>query len=159
MNIMIDTQIWIYSKKIPKKELYQSKKEFQKALESHGKAKTFFKNLPKKTIIFFTIHQLGELYHSLSFRGLKIPYEQTKKFIEQLFNSKNIKIIPYSINDIKKAIELSAIAKIHIWDFLCVLPLKNHISMIYTNDIHFKDKIFRDLGFQSENPLDIWQKL
>jgi len=156
---MIDTQIWIYSKKIPKKELYDSENDFENALELHNKAVEFFSNLPEKTIIFFSIHQLGELYHALSFRGRKIPHEKTKKFLDQLFNSKNVKIIPYTENDLKKGMELSSITKIHVWDFLCVLPLVNSISILYSNDIHFNDKIFRNLGLKIKNPLSVWQKL
>jgi len=159
MNIMVDTQIWIFSKKIPKKDKYNSEFDFQKALKLHKKAKKFFQNLPEKTIIYISTHQLGELYHSLSFGGAKIPFEQSKNFILELCRSKNVEIIPYTEQDIKTALKLSTESKIHIWDYLCVLPLLEHLKLIYSNDIHLKDKTFSNLGLKIENPVEIWQKI
>ncbi|MHA1358126.1 MAG: hypothetical protein ACTSRC_08450 [Candidatus Helarchaeota archaeon] len=158
-NIMIDTQIWIFSKKVPTKVKYDSDSDFQDAFKLHKKATQFFQNLPNDTIIYLSIQQIGELFHTLSFRGFKMALAQTKEFINDLINSKHIKIVPYSLKDFKRAIELSVRSRIHIWDYLCVIPLIEHISKVYTTDAHFKNETFSELGLSIENPLDTWQNL
>ena len=55
-----------------------------------------------------------------------------------------------------EAIQLSMKSGIHIWDYICVLPLYNHVEILYSCDEHFKHKSFKSLGPKIENPLDIW---
>jgi len=156
---MIDTQIWIYSKKIPTKERFESEVLFDKTMKLHLKAMNFFQKLPSETIFYFSSQQIGELFHSLAFRGLKIPLEDTKKFIFNLIKSDNVKIIPYSKLDLEKAINLSTRSNIHVWDYLCVIPLISHVSKIYTIDEHFKDKTFSEFGISIKNPLTNWETI
>ena len=156
---MIDTQIWIYSKKKPIRTKFESETDYLKTMELHQKAEKFLKSFTGEVIIYFSIQQIGELFHTLAFRGVKIPVNEANEFINILINSDNIIVIPYSTDDLIKAMILSARSKIHIWDYLCVIPLINHISKIYTVDSHFKDKTFIDLGISIENPLEVWQTL
>ena len=158
-NIMIDTQIWVYSKKIPKKDKFESEVLFDKAMKAHLKALDFFNGLSEDTNIYFSYQQVGELFHSLAFRGSKVPLKATKEFILDLIKSDNIKIIQYSNRDLEKAISLSSRSNIHIWDYLCVIPLIAYISKIFTTDEHFKDKTFSDFGVSIENPLYDWQQI
>jgi len=98
-NIMIDTQVWVYSKKAPQKEKFDSELDFKNALELHERATNFFRNISKDSIIYFSTQQIGELFHSLAFRGLKLPIGEVKTFINILINSKKVKLIPYSYDD------------------------------------------------------------
>ena len=158
-NIMIDTQIWIFSKKAPKKVKFDSDEDFDKAMILHEKALEFFSKLPEDSILYFSTQEIGELFHSLSFRGSKVPLKDTKGFIHDLINSDNVKIIPYVISDLKRALDLSTRSNIHIWDYLCVIPLIGHVSKVFTTDMHFKDKSFSEFDISIENPLGTWQNI
>lgn len=154
---MVDTQIWVFRKKIPLQEKYDNSVDYQNALKLHQKAIEFFDNLLKKTIIYFTTHQIGELFHVFAFRGLRIPLDETFQFIYDLMHSKNTRVIPITDDDLTRAINLSAKSNIHIWDYLCIIPLTNYVSKIYTTDSHFKDESFIQFGIDIENPLNSWE--
>lgn len=156
---MIDTQLWVYRKKIPVKNKYQNSLDFQNAMKLHQNAVKFFKNLPNDTLIYLTLHQIGELFHAFAFRGLRTPINQTRQFIHDLMNSKSARVLPISDKDLREAIDLSAKSNIHLWDYLCVIPLKSYISTIYTTDIHFRDESFRQFDIPIENPLSSWEDL
>jgi len=64
--------------------------------------------------------------------------------------------VPIELDHIKLAIKLSKESGIHIWDFLCVIPILDHISIAYTVDIHFTHEIFQKLGLKVRNPLGKW---
>lgn len=157
-QIFIDTQLWIYSKKKPILKNFQDQTSFNNALKSHTEAKKFFNEIRKKQCpIYLSSHQISELYHALSFRGFKIPRNESIAFIKNLKINKKINIIEINWKHIVSALQQSNRSAIHIWDYLCVLPLESKIDVCYTNDKHFQDKTFQELQFRIENPLSIWE--
>ncbi|MCI4408505.1 MAG: hypothetical protein JHC26_05390 [Thermofilum sp.] len=56
---------------------------------------------------------------------------------------------------LKDALEESAKTGIHVWDYLCFLPVKDYIDVVYSCDIHFQ-KIGEDFNVKVINPLGGW---
>ena len=54
---------------------------------------------------------------------------------------------------------MSKDSNIHIWDFLCLLPISNDINVFYTTDSHFKHEIFTKFPIIFENPIEEWEDL
>jgi len=158
-NIFIDTEIWTYSFKTPLKENYQDEENFQVDFSIHERALLFFKTLAGTVNYYMTTHQLCELYHVLRFRGTKMESTQVKKIIQSIRESKNATIINITAEHVVKSIELSVKSNIHVWDFICVIPLIDQIVKIYTTDQHFNNVTFKDLGVEIENPLGTWESL
>jgi hypothetical protein len=53
---------------------------------------------------------------------------------------------------LKDALEESAKTGIHIWDYLCFLPVKDYIDVAFSCDIHFQ-KIGVELNVEVINPI------
>jgi predicted nucleic acid-binding protein len=155
-NVFIDTELWIYSLKKPDQLKYEDSHRFQLDMEKHVNAKIFFRDLPTDNKIFFTIEQLCENYHNLRFRGSCLEPKFVNDFILALTSSPASKIVEVSRELYEKCIRLSTQANIHIWDFLCVIPLCGKIDLIYTTDKHFLNSSFGDLGIPIQNPLKDW---
>ena len=56
----------------------------------------------------------------------------------------------------KEALRLSSLSGIHIWDYLCIIPLKELIDIAYTNDKHFLHPTIKSLIPRVENPIGKW---
>ena len=159
-QVFIDTQLWIYSKKKPILENFSDQTRFNNALKGHTEAIKFFGDIRKKRCqIYLSSHQISELYHALSFRGFKIPRNESFQFIQNLKNNNKITIVEINWQNIINALERSARSAIHIWDYLCILPLVNKIDICYTNDKHYQDQTFQGFKFRIENPLTRWEIL
>lgn len=157
--VFIDTQLWVYSKKKPARAHFPDQERYDKALKAHEEALMFFKGLLEKPVVIYTTtHQICELYHALSFRGYRIPAIKSSEFIEKLTESDNVNVFDISWPDFVEALNRSKKSQIHIWDYLCVVPIKDDIKIAYTNDQHFKDETFNNLGFAIINPLSTWEK-
>ena len=156
MRVFIDTEIWIFSKKKPKSDKFTKDSDFQNASKFHVKAKRFLKTQVNQNEIFMTYHQLCEIYHILSFRGMRVPLDNVQRYCFQLLTSEFINWHDNTLNYLNEALELSLKSKIHIWDYLCVLPIYKEIDVIYSCDVHFKHESFVSLGPKIENPLDQW---
>ena len=157
-QIFIDTQLWIYSKKKPILENFPDQTSFNNALKGHIEAKEFFGDIRKRQChIYISSHQISELYHALSFRGFKIPRNESLKFIKELKNNKRITIVEINWHDIINALQRSNKSAIHIWDYLCVMPIESKIAVCYTNDQHYQDQTFQELQFRIKNPLSKWE--
>ncbi len=158
-KLFIDTELWIYSLKKPDQAKYQDSQRFQLDRDKHINAKHFFKNLSPDTQYFFTIHQLCEIYHNLRFRGSRLESEFVITFITALKSSQNSTIVEITQESYEKCLRLSTQSNIHIWDFLCVIPLRGKIDLIFTSDKHFLDVEFTNLGIPIQNPLREWDTL
>ncbi len=56
----------------------------------------------------------------------------------------------------REALRLSSLSGIHIWDFLCIIPLKGLMDIAYTNDRHFHHPTIKSLIPKVENPIGKW---
>ena len=157
--MFVDTELWIYSIKEPNENKYSNTEIFEQDTQKHLHAITFFKTLMKDTIFFFTTHQICELYHVLRFRGTKLDVDFVHSYMTSIITSKTSRVIEASLKDVKKSIDLSIASNIHVWDFLCIVPLKDKIDMIYTSDKHFTHQSMKDLGIPIENPIGTWDVL
>lgn len=88
MAIYIDTEIWIFAQKIPDSSKFQNESKYQKMLHLHKQASDFLSQKIIKSEIYMTNHQLCEIYHSLAFRGTRLPAEFVSAYCNQLLSSK-----------------------------------------------------------------------
>jgi predicted nucleic acid-binding protein len=79
--------------------------------------------------------------------------------MKSIIFSKTSRIIEATLEDVQKCIDLSLASNIHVWDFLCVIPLKDQVDVIYTSDKHFTHQSMQDLGVAIENPIGTWDEL
>ena len=156
MAIFIDTEIWVFAQKRPDPSKYPNKAEFEKWSQYHKLTKEFLIQKSEEYEISMTSHQFGEIYHALAFRGMKLPKEFVNKFCLQMLHNKFMRWYQISLDHVKKAMTLSTQSGIHIWDYLCVLPLYNDVEVLYTCDTHYKDASFQSLGPSIENPIGEW---
>lgn len=159
MNIFIDTEIWSLAQKKPIRKKYSDKNEYKIALDIHMKAKEFIHNAIARNKVYMSYHQINELYHVLGFRGSRLPISHVNELISTILKAKKIIKVPLSLAHIVKSIELSTKSGIHIWDFLCVVPIAEYIDRAYSIDKHFQDPIFKELGIHTENPLGYWMEI
>jgi predicted nucleic acid-binding protein len=152
-RIFIDTEIWSFGLKKPEEN------DSEEMKNRFTIAHNFLMERIKNDEIFISTHQIAEIFHVLSFRGKKLPIEFSSSFIEKLTQMSNISIIPITKNHIKQAFSLCNDSGIHIWDFLCIIPITNNIEIIYTCDKHMKSKIFQNFKIPIQNPIDIWLNL
>ena len=154
-NVMIDTEIWSIAKKKPDKRRFASKENFIKAMNMHRKAREFFIKVFPELKVYMSVHQLAELYHVLAFRGTRIPIDVAKEIVENIIEDNNIIKIPVTLDHVIQAIRESAENGIHIWDYLCFIPIKDYIDTVFTCDKHFI-KICGKYKLKLINPLDAW---
>ncbi len=159
MNVFVDTEIWSFAQKVPAKEKFMDKLKYEKFLKAHIEAKSFLKKVLSEEIIYMSLHQVAEIFHVLGFRGFKLPIDFVTEYVNALILSERVIKIPVTINHFQEALKLSKESGIHIWDFLCIIPIKEYIDRIYTVDKHFLHKTFQKLGIKIENPLKIWIKV
>jgi len=156
MNIFIDTQLWIYAFKKPQREGFASNEEYEKAIQMHSKAVKFIHNTLLNHIVCITTHQLAEIFHALAFRGIKMDSRQALNIIEKIMKSARTVIVEVKKRHYKEALRLSSLSGIHVWDYLCIIPLKELIDVAYTNDKHFLHPTIKSLIPKVENPVGEW---
>jgi len=154
-NVMIDTEIWSIAKKRPDRKNFASRKEFIKAMNMHRKAREFFINIFPELKVYMSIHQLAEIYHVLAFRGTRVPRNLVENIVKSIIEDNNIVKVPITLRHIEIAVKESVENNIHIWDYLCFIPIKDFIDIIYTCDKHFI-KIGEKYKVRIVNPLDNW---
>ncbi len=91
----------------------------------------------------------------LSFRGSKLPLEVSLQIVNEILENDKIVKVPILQSHIKKAIEESAKSGIHVWDYLCFLPVAELVSVVYTSDYHFK-QIGDKFNVKIVNPAELW---
>ncbi|TFF63830.1 MAG: hypothetical protein EU521_00090 [Promethearchaeota archaeon] len=156
MRIFIDTEIWIFAQKLPDLSKFQEKSEYNKAVKLHERSSKFLRQQINENEIYMTNHQLCEIFHALAFRGMKLPKDFVSKYCNQLLTSEFIHWHQVLELHIKQAIGYSEKSGIHVWDYICVLPLCNDVEIIYSCDDHFKHETFKSLGPKIENPIGEW---
>jgi len=159
VNVFVDTEIWSFAQKTPVREKFEDELEYKKFSKAHVKAKKFLKRILIEEIIYMSLHQVAEIFHVLGFRGYKLPMDFVVGYVNDLLLSERIVKIPVTVSHVKEALKLSKESGIHVWDFLCIIPIKEYIDIIYTVDKHFLHETFQKLGIKIENPLKIWIKV
>ena len=56
--------------------------------------------------------------------------------------------VPVSAEHVMESVRASRETGIHVWDFLCFVPVKNYVSAVYSLDAHFI-RIWRCTGKSS----------
>jgi predicted nucleic acid-binding protein len=158
-NVFVDTELWIYSLKKPDANKYPDKELHEQDKRKHLRAQAFFKKFTGDTQFFFTTHQICEIYHALRFRGTRLDPTFVRSYIDALVSAKSNHVFEATKDDVKRSIDLSITSNIHVWDFLCVIPIINRIDTIYTSDKHFTHQAMQDLGIAIENPIGTWDEL
>ena len=156
MNIFIDTQLWAYAFKRPHESKFKSRKEFEEAIEIHKRANRFIYESLMNHTIYLTTHQLAEIFHVLAFRGIRMNVRNAWEIVEKIMRSSRTVIVEFKKRHYKEALRLSSISGIHVWDYLCIIPLKDMVDVAYTNDKHFLHPTIRNLVPSIENPVGKW---
>lgn len=156
MGIFIDTEIWSFAQKKPVKSKFND--GYEEALEMHSKSKEFLlQNIDKE--ILMSYHQIAEIYHVLAYRGFRLPISFVQEYVRNLLQAENIIKYEVTRERIEDAIEASKRSGIHIWDFLCVLPVSHDLDIIYTCDQHFLHDEFKRLKAEIINPIGEWMRI
>lgn len=155
MKAVVDTEIWVFAKKRPLKSKFRSEGEYTKFLKAHVVAQEFFREVFPKLKVYMTTHQLAEIFHVLSFRGARVPLSESIRLVKLIVEDPGIVKVPVTCEHVRLAAELSAKTGIHIWDFLCILPVAGLVDVVFSCDKHFLE-IGRLLGIRVENPIPIW---
>jgi len=159
LEVFIDTQLWVYAFKKPQRRGFESEEKYKEALKIHEKANNFLYEALTKHTIYVTTHQLAELYHALAFRGARMEPRKALAIIEDIVNSTRTVIVEVRKKHYREALRLSTISGIHVWDYLCIVPLKGLIDVAYTNDKHFLHATIRSLVPRIENPVGKWLEI
>jgi len=159
LNVFIDTEIWAFAYKEPKRELFASDEDFKKAVRYHATARSFLEEKLTKDRIYMSTHQLAEIYHVLSYRGIKLPKQTAKTIINSIIRSDRVVIVDVKRAHFNEALERSVRSCIHIWDFLCIIPVKDKVDVAYSMDKHFLHREIRSLVPRVENPIGEWRIL
>jgi hypothetical protein len=125
-------------------------------LDFHNQALEFLTKAIENNVICMTFHQILEIYHSLAVRGLKEITQDAKKFCSELLNSKFIHWYSITETQVSEYLKLSAQSKIHVWDYICIVPLIDYIDVLDSCDSHFQDATFSQFKKPILNPLNKW---
>jgi len=156
IKVFIDTQLWIFALKIPEEKDFNNKQEYENSFKNYEVANNFLKDKLHSDEIHMTYLQLGEIFHALGFRGKKLPLNYVQEYCSQLLSGEYMHWYDINYKTIKKALEISTLSKIHVWDYLCVLPFHKDIEIIFSCDKHFTHDSFKSLGPSVENPIKDW---
>ncbi len=159
MAIFIDTEIWVFAQKIPEPSKFQDDGDFHRADRLHREANTFLKKKIGESEICMSYHQLCEIFHSLAFRGAKLPRDFVSTYCHQLLDARFMRWFKVLESHVKMAIDLSVKSGIHAWDYICVLPVVDEVEIIYSCDEHFKHDTFKALSPEIMNPVGEWMPL
>ena len=81
---------------------------------------------------------------------------QALEIIDKIMKSSKTVLVEVKKRHYTEALKLSGVSGIHVWDYLCVIPLKELIDVAYTNDRHFLHPTLRNLVPKVENPVGKW---
>ena len=156
MLVFIDTQIWVLAQKKPLESNFSIHDEYEEAVRIHERSHNFIIEQIENNQIAMTFHQISEIYHAFAFRGQKIPSKFTEKYCLDLMNADFCKFYSLEETHFKDAMSKSKKSGIHIWDYLCILPLLSDIEIAYSCDKHFQSSDFKHLLPKIENPIEKW---
>ncbi|MCS7264400.1 MAG: hypothetical protein NZ805_06170 [Armatimonadetes bacterium] len=149
MAILIDTRLLGLALKAP----YYGEHHLVRPIAEQ--AQRFVREQVDSQVLAVSPQLLGELYHVLTERGLRITKTLAQQLVDDLLQGANIIYRSPDVAIIQEAIALSARTCVHIWDFLIVLPFRGILERIYTTDPHFLS--CKNLQVAPvENPLGLW---
>ncbi len=154
-GVMVDTEIWSIAKKKPDERKYASREEFTKALEMHERAREFFASVFPELRVYMSVHQLAEIYHVLAFRGTRVPRSYAESIVKAIIEDDSIVKVAVTLGHIEEAVRESVESGIHVWDYLCFIPVKDYVDTVFTCDRHFI-AIGKKYKVKILNPLDAW---
>jgi len=152
---LVDTEVWSLAKKRPVRSRFGSEAEYERALKMHVACRKFFEEEFDKVRVYMSLHQVAEIFHVLSFKGSRLPTEKALKIVTEIFRDSKIVKVPVSAEHVKESVRASKETGIHVWDFLCFVPVKNYVSVVYSLDVHFL-KICEMYGKELVNPAEEW---
>lgn len=76
----------------------------------------------------------------------------------EIFRDARIVKVPVMAEHVKESARASKETGIHVWDFLCFVPVKNYVSVVYSLDAHFL-KICEIYEKELVNPAEEWLEL
>ncbi len=155
LRAFIDTELWSFAKKKPVRSRFRSEDEFNLAMEVHRKAVEFFRDTFPSLKVYMSHHQLMEIFHVLAFRGLRIPLSEALAIVERIMEDSSIVKVPITADVIREALRESSETRIHVWDFLCFLPVRGFVDIAYSSDPHFRVMGER-YGIKVVNPVSQW---
>ncbi len=155
---MIDTEVWSMAKKRPLPENFSTKEDYLKALRAHEAARKFFLETFPDLKVYISTHQLAEIFHVLAFRGARLPREEAASIVLAILEDGGIVKVPLLHRHVEEAVKESAASGVHVWDYLCFLPVKDFVDTVYSCDLHFK-KIGEKYKVNVVNPLGFWLSL
>lgn len=158
MGAMIDTQLWVLAKKKPDPRRFASLEEYEQALKAHELARRFFTVEFPRLRVYMSLHQLAELYHALAFRGVRVPAGEAEALIREVAEDPSIVKVPVTLAHYREAVRESARTGIHIWDYLCFIPVRSFVEAVYSTDLHF-ERICREHGVKLLNPVGRWSEI
>lgn len=156
MNIFVDTQLWVYAFKKPSREKFANRDEYEEALRAHNIASKLIRDSLINHVIYLTSHQLAEIFHVLAFRGVRMNRKEALSITEKIMGSSRTVLVDVRKKHYREALKLSSLSGIHIWDYLCIVPLKGMIDLAYTNDSHFLHPTIKSLVPRIDNPIGRW---
>ncbi|MHA1721957.1 MAG: hypothetical protein ACTSXW_02670 [Candidatus Baldrarchaeia archaeon] len=139
---------------MPVKEKFRNKLEYEEVLKVHMEARVFEKGFKSRDNLYGTSPSCRN-FHVLGFRGFKLPMDFVVEYVNVLLFSERIIKVPVTSSHVQEALKLSRESGIHIWDFLCIVPIREYLDRIYTVDKYFLHETFQKLGIKIENPLEI----
>nr|MDO8086223.1 hypothetical protein [Candidatus Sigynarchaeum springense] len=157
--IFIDTQLWIYAQKEPDPGRFPTKIEYKRILGFHEKADAFLQQQVKRSVIAMTHHQLAEIYHNLAFQGQRVDIDFCAQYCTTLLKSRFMKWFPINEAHLQESLRLSTQSRIHVWDYLCVLPIIQNVDILYTCDNHLQHETFTSFQRPIQNPLGEWMAI
>lgn len=85
-----------------------------------------------------------------------MDYRQALNIVEKIMRSSRTVVVEVKKKHCREALRLSSLSRIHIWDYLCIIPLRELIDVAYTNDKHFLYPTIKGLVPEAENPVGKW---
>ncbi|MEM4430135.1 MAG: hypothetical protein QXM08_03160 [Thermofilaceae archaeon] len=157
MGAMVDVQLWVLAKKRPSPHLFSTSEKYEEALRAHEMARRFFAEEFPRLRVYMSLHQLAELYHALAFRGARVPAEEAAMIVEEIVKSPAVIKVPVTLAHYREAVVESTRTGIHVWDYLCFIPVKGFIDTVYSTDPHF-ERICREHNVKLVNPTGFWSE-
>ena len=121
-KIFIDSNILIYA-------------HSEKDIEKNKKASKLLANFITFNKKIYVSNQIISEFIFVSVNKFDLDYQYIKEVVDDLTEIKSVKVVNYSLDTIKKAIQIADKHQIHYWDSLIVATmLENNIIKIYTEN-------------------------
>lgn len=159
MHLFIDTQFWVYSQKEPTGSDFSTLEAHTAAVRRFEVSQALIEDAITNHVIFLTCHQVGEIFHALAFRGRKLSRAYAREFCFKLLSAEFTQVRVNTPDHLAVALQYSRDSGVHVWDFLCLLPLLPEVDVIYSCDAHFKHALIQSFGPPIRNPLEFWAPL